>query len=112
MEWQVVGEPEQDGDEWTVVFRNQEDEDEAYVSYGNGTYFEYQIWGPDGDLVASRWRGDPNEYHSGWESESLEEASDRALSVVEEFAANPGYWKWDGTAESRGLEPVRAEASQ
>ena len=92
--------------------KEEEDDDEEYVSYGNSTYFEYQIWGPDGNLVASRRREDPNEYHGGWESESLEEASDRALSVVEEFAANPGYWKWDGTAESKGLKPVPPEASE
>jgi hypothetical protein len=143
--WRVASETEEDGDDWVVVFRmdNQEpdsegpqivvtgspmssggeedddedededdDEGEKFVSFGNSTHFEYQIWGPDGNLVARLWREDPNEYHGGWESESFEEASDRALSVVEEFEANPGYWKWDGTAESKGLEPVRTEASQ
>ena len=140
MGWQIAGEPREDGYDWVVVFRmdnqepdsegpqivvtgspmssggeeddDDENESEEFVSYGNSTHFEYQIWGPDGNLVARRRREDPDEYHSGWESEGFKEASDRALSVVEELAANPGYWKWDGTAGSGGLKPVRPEASQ
>jgi hypothetical protein len=134
--WRVAAETEDDGDDWVAVFRmdgqepgsegpqivvtgspmssghEEDDENENFVSYGNSTHFEYQVWGPDGNLIARLRREDPNEYHSGWESESFEEASDRALSVVQEFEANPGYWEWDGTAESRGLKPVRPQASQ
>jgi hypothetical protein len=43
---------------------------------------------------------DPDDYHAGWESESFSEASERAMILVEEFARNQGYWRWDGLAEA------------
>jgi len=139
-EWRVASGPEGDGEDWVVVFRmdnekpdsegpqivvtgspmssvdedddGEDDQYESSVSYGNATHFEYQIWGPSGNLVASTRSEDPDEYHGGWESESFEEASERAWIVVEEFAAAPGYWMWDGTAESEGLELVQPKDSR
>lgn len=43
---------------------------------------------------------DPDDYHAGWESENFPEVSERAMIVVEEFVDNPGYWRWDGSAEA------------
>ena len=80
MEWQVVGEPEQDGDDWTVVFRmdglerdapgsrivvtatawseaeeieviDDGDEPEMKVC-GVSTHVEYEVLGPDGEAIA------------------------------------------------------------
>jgi len=134
--WRVApGIETSDGDDWVVVFRmdsekpgsegpqivvtgspmsceEDEDEGEPSVSYGNRTDFEYQIWGPCGKLTARLREEDPDDYHGGWESESLEEASERAMLVVQEFAQNPGYWDWDGTAEGGGLRLIQPGTSQ
>jgi hypothetical protein len=137
--WCVASGPDKDGDDWVIVFRmddedpdsggpqivvtgspmsstyqedGDEDEDEEFASYGNRTDFEYQIWGPDKGLVARLRVEDPDDYHGGWESESFEEASERAMIVVQQFADSPDYWAWDGTAESMGLKPVQPSASQ
>ena len=86
--------------------REAEDEDEEdYESFGNSTDFRYEFRNSAGKVIASLSVEDPDEYHGGWDSESLEEASERAYSVVSEFAGNPGYWAWDGSLGYLDYEP-------
>jgi hypothetical protein len=127
-QWRVAWGPAAEGDEWVVVFRlddlprdsegpqivvtgtpmssrdEAEGEDDVDVvvckSFGNRTDFEFQVRNSVGELIENLRMDDPDDYHAGWESESLSEASERAMIVVEEFAGNPGYWHWDGSAEA------------
>ncbi|MDA4132992.1 MAG: hypothetical protein OK454_07705, partial [Thaumarchaeota archaeon] len=129
--WRVAFGPEdEDGDDVVVVFRRDdldrdsegpqiivtgstlsdvqeaEDEDEEdHESFGNSTDFRYEFRNSAGKVIASISVDDPDDYHGGWESESLEMASERAYSVVSEFAQNPGYWRWDGSLEYLDYEP-------
>jgi hypothetical protein len=123
-DWRVIFGPEEEDGDYVVVFRKDdldrdsegpqiivtgstlsdvqeaEDEDEEdYESFGNSTDFRYEFRNSAGKVIASVSVEDPDEYHSGWESESLEEASERANSVLSEFADNPGYWTWDGSLD-------------
>jgi hypothetical protein len=130
-QWRVAWGPEEDGDDWVVVFRmddlprdsegpqivvtgtpmssgeesegeDDDDDDEDSEEFGNRTDFEYQVRNSAGDVIANMCTDDPNEYHAGWESESFSEASERAMLVVQEIAGNPKYWRWDGSAEALG----------
>ena len=76
------------------------DDVEACESFGNRTDIEFQVRDSAGDVIANLCMDDPDDYHAGWESESFSEASERAMIIVEEFARNPGYWRWDGSAEA------------
>ena len=53
------------------------EEDEDSGSFGNRTDFEFQLWDAAGKVTASMSMEDPDEDHHGWESESIEEASER-----------------------------------
>lgn len=87
-----------------------EDEDEEdYETFGNSTDFRYEFRNSAGKVIASRFVGDPDDYHGGWDWDTLEQASDRASIIVSEFADNPGYWKCDGSLKYLGYEPVGHE---
>jgi len=130
--WRAISGPEDVDGDWVAIFRmddlppgskgpeivvtgitmasypeSEEDddseEDEDSGSFGNRTDFEFQLRDAAGKVTGRMSMEDPDEYHHGWESESTEEASDRAMIVVQEFVDDPDYWRWDGSAETRGL---------
>jgi hypothetical protein len=70
------------------------------VEYSYTTSFEYQLWAPDSKLIVHRREQAPYDCHN-W-APSLEDALDSALRIVQQFAEDPGFWKWDGSAETLG----------
>lgn len=123
-DWRVAFGPEEEDGDYVVVFRRDdldrnsegpqvivtgsalsdvhesEDEDEEdYESFGNSTDFRYEFRNSAGKVITSISVEDPDEYHGGWESESLGEASQRAYIIVSDFADNPGYWTWNGSLQ-------------
>jgi hypothetical protein len=134
-DWRVAFGPEEDDDgDYVVVFRRDdldrdsegpqiivtgstmsdvqeaEDEDEEdYESFGNSTDFRYEFRNSAGKVIASISVGDPDDYHGGWDWDTLEQASERASIIVSEFADNPDYWKWDGSLKYLGYKPADHE---
>jgi hypothetical protein len=72
------------------------------VEYSYTTSFEYQVWTTGGKLAVHRREQAPYSWHN-W-APSLEDALDGAQSVVQQCTEDPGYWTWDGTAESLGTQ--------
>ena len=129
--WRVAwgpGQDDEDGDEWAVVFRTDDSDRNAegpqitVVCTANADYdvydpessainaeeytwttrADFQVWAQAGKLIAEAGREAPYGWH-GYEPD-IGEARNTAASVVQQFADDPGYWEWDGTAESMGLE--------
>ena len=135
--WRVAwgpGQVDEDGDEWAVVFRldalgrdaegpqivvtstamteydsYDPEADVTYdVEYSYTTGFAFQIWAPDGDLIALVSKEAPYSWHN-W-AVDIDDARDHAMRIVQKSAEDPGYWAtWDGTAGFSGVaEPGRA----
>jgi hypothetical protein len=123
--WRIARGPEADGDDWIVMFRMDDrepdaegpqivvtgspmvstpvdDEEEYEPHYGNRVDREYQFWGAEGELGPSRWEADPDEYRTGWESESLSEAVERGQIAIQQIAAVFEFRPWDGSIEALG----------
>jgi hypothetical protein len=126
--WRVVWGPvlDEERESWIVVFRMDDrprdtegpqiivtssattgydsydpEQDITYdVEYSYTTSFEYQVWAPDRKLIVHRCEQAPYGWHN-W-APSLQDDRDEALSVVQQFAEDPGFWKWDGSAETLG----------
>lgn len=81
-----------------------EDEDEKYdpEEYSYTTRFAFQIWAPDGDLIALASKEAPYSWHN-WAID-IDDARDKAMWIVQKSAEDPGYWAtWDGTAGFSGV---------
>lgn len=127
--WRVARGPGQDDeDEWLVVFRldalgrdaegaqvvvtstavteydsYDPEADLTYdVEYSYTTSFAFQIWGPDGDLIALIDKQAPYSCRN-W-AVDIHDAHEHAQRIVQDFAEDPGYWAtWNRTAEFSGV---------
>jgi hypothetical protein len=129
--WRVAwgpGQVDEDGAEWAVVFRvdgpgrdaegpqivvtgtavteydsNDPEADVTYeVEYSYTTRFAFQVWAPNGDLIALASKQAPYSWHN--RAVDIDDARDQAKRIVQECAEDPSYWAtWDGTAGFSGV---------